>query len=531
MRLFVQPVGRWPQPTGVEGAWILLWNSWNDFSYRTLFALYREQEGELSRYGFVKILRRGQIEHETPLQEGEVAGGRLPEDYGSLGQDLDYYERLNELPEPDKVELLEALGDLATNAAKRAGFAGEAGLATSLNRDRERPQDFYEDVSALVLRGVAAPPRNMRFAFRPAGANEPIVFDFRGRGDEDCEMIRGEPSRRLIVLVGANGVGKTSLLASLARVAYAAPRQRVAFAQDGQFEGNPVFPSVTAVAYSAFDDFKPPHLEGSSDAEIARQLREGEGRYAYCGMRDLARLVEEPGEAARLLTLDDLGCVFAERIEQLQYMKRMALVAGVLAPVFEESSFKSLLAEGSPDEDDFDFPESDINRLRRFLGGNAAEAFRRLSSGHRIVLHLLTNMTATLKRHGIALIDEPEVHLHPPLLAALMNGLRRLLAAQNAHAIVATHSPVVVQETLASHVLIMEPGGVVRAPISETFGENTGTLTREIFGLHTDTVDFRRALDALANVLPSVEAIEAHLGSELSPPALAYVSMRLQNGR
>ncbi|MFN3858808.1 MAG: AAA family ATPase [Caulobacter sp.] len=530
MRLFVQPVGRWPQPTGVEGAWILLWNSWNDFSYRTLFALYREHHGELSRYGFVKILRRGQVEHETPLEEGEIVGGRLPEDYGSLGQDLDYYERLNELPEPEKTELLEALGDLATDPAKRAGFAGEPGLATSLNRDRERPQDFYEDVSALILRGVAAPPRNMRFAFRPVGAHEPIAFDFRGRDDEARQIIPGEPSRRLIVLVGPNGVGKTSLLASIARVAYAAPRQRDALAREGQFEGDPVFPSVTAVAYSAFDDFKPPHLDGSSDAEIARQLREGEGRYAYCGMRDLAHLVEAPGEPARLLTLDDLGGVFSERIRQLEYMKRMTLLARVLAPVFEESSFRPLLAEGAPDPDELDFQESDIDRLRRFLGDNSTEAFGNLSSGHRIVLHLLTNMTATLKRHGIALIDEPEVHLHPPLLAALMNGLRRLLAAQNAHAIVATHSPVVVQETLASHVMIMEPGGVVRAPASETFGENTGTLTREIFGLHTDTVDFRRALDALANALPSVEAIEAHLGSPLSSPALAYVAMRL-NGR
>lgn len=529
MRLFIQPVRRWPLLTGVEGAWILLWNSWNDYSYRTLFTLYREEQGQLSRYGLVKVLRRGQVEHEAPLVEGEVKGGRLPDEFGSLGQDLDFYERLVELPKDDKTEVLAALGDLATNPEKRATFAAEAGLATSLNRDRDRPQDFYEDVAALVLRGTQARPRNMQFNFTPAEGPEPIAFHFHRQNNDAWPSIPGEPSHRLIVLVGANGVGKTRLLASIARVAYASPRERVELIGDGSFEGEPVFPSVTAVAYSAFDDFEPPRLRGSSNAEVARQLRDGEGRYAYCGMRDLAARIEAPGDAAKLLSLHDLGVVFAERIRQLESMKRMSLLASVLAPIFEEASFAGLIAEGAPGEDEFDFPERDIDRLRRFLDGDPAQAFGRLSSGHRIVLHLLTNMAATVKRHGIALIDEPEVHLHPPLLAALMMGLRRLLAHQNAHAVVATHSPVVVQETLASHVLIMEPGGIVRAPVAETFGENTGTLTREIFGLHTDTVDFRRALDVLVEALRTSEAIEAHLGSELSAPALAYVSMRLSH--
>jgi predicted ATP-binding protein involved in virulence len=132
----------------------------------------------------------------------------------------------------------------------------------------------------------------------------------------------------------------------------------------------------------------------------------------------------------------------------------------------------------------------------------------------------------TLNRRGLALIDEPETHLHPPLLAALMAGVRRLLDDLQAYAIVATHSPVVAQENLASQVKIISGGreGVfVRDVPIQTFGENVGTLTREIFGLHTKATDYRAVLEQMANDLGSAEAIERRLGQPLSSQALAHV--------
>ncbi|MBW6100166.1 ATP-binding protein [Escherichia coli] len=54
-----------------------------------------------------------------------------------------------------------------------------------------------------------------------------------------------------------------------------------------------------------------------------------------------------------------------------------------------------------------------------------------------------------MKKRCLVLFDEPETHLHPPLLAVLMSALRIVLNEVDAFAIVATHSPVVVQETLS----------------------------------------------------------------------------------
>src|SRR5262249_34237270 len=106
----------------------------------------------------------------------------------------------------------------------------------------------------------------------------------------------------------------------------------------------------------------------------------------------------------------------------------------------------------------------------------------------------------------------------------LMTGLRLVLTQVGAYAIVATHSPVVAQETLACQVMIFDPGGglATRTAQIETFGENVGTLTREIFGLHTDATDYRGVIGRMAGRLGSIEAVEAQLGARLPAPALAH---------
>ena len=80
-----------------------------------------------------------------------------------------------------------------------------------------------------------------------------------------------------------------------------------------------------------------------------------------------------------------------------------------------------------------------------------------------------------LVEQTLVLIDEPETHLHPPLLSAYMRGLSEILIAENGVAILATHSPVVLQEVPKSCVTIIRKYGQavkIEKPRIETFGEN-----------------------------------------------------------
>lgn len=72
--------------------------------------------------------------------------------------------------------------------------------------------------------------------------------------------------------------------------------------------------------------------------------------------------------------------------------------------------------------------------------------FEKLSSGHKVILLTVAKLIELVEEKTLVLMDEPEEHLHPPLVAAFIRALSNLLTYRNGVGIVATHSPVIVQE-------------------------------------------------------------------------------------
>jgi predicted ATP-dependent endonuclease of OLD family len=109
----------------------------------------------------------------------------------------------------------------------------------------------------------------------------------------------------------------------------------------------------------------------------------------------------------------------------------------------------------------------------------------------------ITRLVEFVEEKSLVIVDEPEGHLHPPLLAAFVRALSDLLINRNGVAIVATHSPVVLQEVPRSCVWKLNRAGrEARAdrPDIETFGENVGVLTREVFGLEVTQTGFHKLI-------------------------------------
>ncbi len=159
---------------------------------------------------------------------------------------------------------------------------------------------------------------------------------------------------------------------------------------------------------------------------------------------------------------------------------REAIQALESDPLFEEADFGSLLDQ-SDDE----------------WRGIAHDLFEKLSSGHAVVLLTITKLVELVDEKTLVLIDEPEGHLHPPLLSALIRSLSDLLIKRNGVAIIATHSPVILQEVPSSCVWKLERSGAIanaERPRIETFGENVGTLTSEVFKLEVTAAGFHKLL-------------------------------------
>jgi hypothetical protein len=123
------------------------------------------------------------------------------------------------------------------------------------------------------------------------------------------------------------------------------------------------------------------------------------------------------------------------------------------------------------------------------------------------------------------LIDEPETHLHPPLLAAFLKSVRACLETFDGYAIIATHSPVVLQETPARYVQVLRRAADqnrVVAPSIETFAESIGVITQEVFNLGDGSTDWHETLRALARRY-NLEQIEEMFGLRLGFAARSYV--------
>jgi predicted ATP-dependent endonuclease of OLD family len=159
---------------------------------------------------------------------------------------------------------------------------------------------------------------------------------------------------------------------------------------------------------------------------------------------------------------------------------------GVLEDIYR--NLRSLnIAQQQPDSDPF--RDQYLQSVRPVLKG--------MSSGHAIVLLTITRLVATVEEKTLILMDEPESHLHPPLLSAFIRALADLLIEQNGVAIIATHSPVVLQEIPRTSVWkIYRTGSSVtsKRPDNETFGENVGVLTSEVFSLEVERSGFHQLL-------------------------------------
>lgn len=133
----------------------------------------------------------------------------------------------------------------------------------------------------------------------------------------------------------------------------------------------------------------------------------------------------------------------------------------------------------------------------------------------------MTRLVELVSERTLVLIDEPEAHLHPPLAASFIRALSALLSSRNGVALLATHSPVMLQEVPQDCVwLLFRAGSSVSSerPQIETFAENLGVLTREVFRLEVTNSGYHAMIKEAVTNQPTIESLlssfRGHLGAE-----------------
>lgn len=517
-------------------------DGWNDRGFETLYHLYYRHGPEatdVTYIGAVKILKVGQTAGD--LQFIREAFVSLDASFCSVGQTLDYYQRLNEIPERRRNRIMKALNDAVAHPELVERFQDEAGWSASVFRDDPDWRAFMDDATTLYKGNFSAlPDMGRSFSFRPGGSKDEIDFQFsspvpewytgpyRREGPKNVKSLL---PARIFVLIGRNGSGKSTLLSRLAHLAFASPQERrtTTLRKFGRLEPESIgFMRVITISYSAFDSFVVPGANARDLSQITQDLEEGEGRFVFCGLRDIAAEMREDIERAQKATANDEDELVVERrtsnklkpIEALadEFVRLMARITkDELRPLFE-AALGPLLSEPS---------FADLReRVDDLFKPRARTIFLAWSTGHKIALHVVASLVANARPRSLVLFDEPEVHLHPPMMAALMHAVRLVLNEVNAFCVVATHSPVLLQETLGRHVRHVVRNGKtleIKKSAQETFGENVGLITYNTFRLTAASTDFHKALDLLIKGCDSFQEIDDLFEHGLSGQARAYV--------
>lgn len=447
---------------------------WNDFSFVTMFYLtLHDEQGRFHEVGNVKIAFKGQDTSSATFSKLENGFSQLDEGFFSLGESLEYYKSLNKLPRPLREELLNSLLDIAFIPEIIEKIKEEEVFKTSLLRD----------ISLTTIKGQFARVLNGK----PALTDFNFSFVRKKTEDKDDISINFDvhesstPSTNIHALIGRNGCGKTTILNGM--IDAITERDNISgkfLEEDSWGRDTPIskdyFSSLVSVSFSAFDPFEPPEEQPDPTKGTC---------YYYIGLKNRDK-------ESTLHSISELRAGFVKSlIDCFRKANKKKLWHSAIEKLGSDENFASM-SLGELEERYNTFKRSkralqiDDKEFRKLFLDDIDLYLSRMSSGHAIVLFTITQLVSTVEEKTLVLIDEPEGHLHPPLLSAFLRTLSELLYDQNGVAIIATHSPVVLQEIPKTCVWkINRVGKIVEPyrPEHETFGENVGVLTREVFGL------------------------------------------------
>lgn len=509
----VIPRERFLPDVGVSSVYLKI-DNWNDYSFVTLFELsLHDEQGQFHEIGGVKIGFVGQTESQPTYQRLLPHFDAVGDGFFSLGQSVDFYKKLALLSPVLRQQVLVGLADIVGNPDLIARVENESVFATSLLR--------YVSLSvvrgqyARVLVGLAE-RTDFHFSFvRPDSERVGgITVDFK------VEAL-STPSTNIHAVIGRNGVGKTTLLNDMIS-AITSSECASSFMETNIFGQRAIaddyFSSLVSVSFSAFDPFEPPQEQPDPSRGTC---------YFYIGLKStqaggIHRSIDEmQQDCAKYLMVcfaaADKSDRWSRAIEKLGSDENFASMnLGRLKDAYDEIGDDAV-----PNPDSLASYRREVSRL-----------LNRMSSGHAIVLLTITYLVARVEEKTLVLLDEPESHLHPPLLSAFTRALADLLHDRNGVAIIATHSPVVLQEIPRSCVWKVSRSGLSMRnsrPNIETFGENVGLLTSEVFSLEVERSGFHALLASDVSEGKSYDEIIHQYGGQLGFEGRAILRALIAN--
>ncbi|MBJ7695539.1 hypothetical protein C6P08_04980 [Weissella confusa] len=461
-------------------------DNWDDYGYKTTFnfSVVNLKKGEEIPLGRMNIaaIREGQSDIvERTKDVFSNINFMSVEDWSHLNPDitlisvggLEYYEGLlTNLTEDERKHLFETLGDIAFSEPLYEQYRGYPGVQNSFFRGLS-----YEMVENRLRRiaqgGEIRENFDFEFIFK-THSNHIITLNLTN----DTEAIL--PSN-MYVFTGANGAGKTRLIKditnSLSVDSVEVDSQLVNGTVSAKNQ-NKDFKHIVVVSTSPFDNLE--DLDG--------------------GVVDLIEITKDTTVVDKKLH---------DNLDKLAGQEFWSEISGLF---LFEADIAKLFKPRNPFEDN-----------------DNLEVIRGMSTGQKVIFLTLSELLLHDGEMTFYVIDEPEVYLHPPYVAAFAQAISLIATRNNSMAMVVTHSPFFVQMVPENKVFIVrrslifnEKLPVFESPSITTFGRNVEAINREIFGVEVLNTGYYEFLRKLVKQSPE-KAAKLLDKKALSPEATLYL--------
>lgn len=516
-------------------------DSWNDFSYHTMYHLHATKRltglGSNEYLGYIRIMRIGQKEKQENLVR-EVTGGRvfskLPDDFVSLSLNVNLFHRLHTLLNPEqRIVFTNALNLIVGSTSPLLEkVEHDDCFYSSLLRDGASIDGFHMSQIESYMLGTAvfydlrAQTISVKFSHIPS----PVSLKFSCGGKKELQLPDG-----VVVFIGKNGSGKSTAMYKLARLIYEDPTKRFDLEKDvGKIEPSDIgVIKLLIFSYTPFDNF---YLPGMQDDNLLAQLKNDcydDCDVLFNGIRDVRAEMDVMQRGDRKPGING-------RVEQIKLKPNESLSAEFQLAVnliLERGNKREMLWNTFVNQCRSSQPNlyEDIQRILSAADENVSFEFSNTATGHKFILHSIARLIAYIEENSLALFDEPENHLHPPLLSFYFSQVRRIMDEFGSVVFISTHSPVIVQETFAQNVFIVRRIGgqtEIMHPEIETYGASISSITAEVFDLTTDLSGtygvfnriFNNELLFLEDTPEQMLAkFKGKIGSEISGPMESYL--------
>lgn len=513
----------------------------DDSSYYTSYKVEIRDYSKLKHQGFINIMHLGQKINERDIF-GEIAEDgsfeHLPDDFCSVSHDIGLYIAAFEV----------------FNQYERIEFANALNLI--LDKSDYKYKRFESDpcFQKSLLRGGSIDSSNIRLGrsllFDDGRFHNPfatkIKVELQGFSKFELNFSENHFSSisNVVTFIGKNGCGKSTAMYKMARLLYASEKRREALAKNvGTITPNDIaFTKMILVSYSYLDNFILPVASAQGQDTINE-------RFYFCGVRNIRSELEkeqgksiedqeDPQNRDRRLkpiwtkTVRQLGEELYNNISICRSdEKKIDLYFRVLTLIKNQQPelFKSLESFEQMDDMYCSFiPKKD----------HVIQAFSNLSTGHKFFFHSVFGILANIMQYSFIIFDEPENYTHPPLLAFLLQVISLIANENNSVLVIATHSPVILQEVYSKNVYVVrdiDGERYVGHPSIETFAENIGIINREVFDLTPSSMEYMSTLEKIfkqmnLQAMDSFDAlkyrVEQFIGSPLSMQALLFLNNR-----